>query len=369
MSSTADQVVTPGTTTAPLARLEHVRKVFRTRNSGFGRQRQQVAVAVDDVSLSIAPGESLGLVGESGSGKSTVGRLLLRLLDVTSGRVEFEGQDITRLNRRQMRPLRSDMQAVFQDISGSLNSKMTIGQLVAEPLRFHQGVVKRDAAARVTEALEMVGLSRHHVGRYPYELSGGQRQRVSLARALAVEPKLLVLDEPVSALDVSTQSQAVNLLGDLQERLNVAYLFVAHDLFVVHHVSHRIAVMYLGAIVEVGTAEQVYSAPRHPYTQALLSAIPHPDPRVEQQRRRIILQGEVPSPTDIPSGCRFHTRCPYAMEVCATTPPPPLTFADGGTVECHLHTDGPVLDGQSVNTLGGAVAEAAAAAPTGGFGS
>jgi oligopeptide/dipeptide ABC transporter ATP-binding protein len=352
-------------TPAPLARLEHVRKEFRTRRAGFGRARAQVAVAVDDVSLTIQPGESLGLVGESGSGKSTVGRLLLRLLDVTAGRIEFEGRDITRLRRSQMRPLRSDMQAVFQDISGSLNPKMTIGQLVAEPLRFHQGVQKQDAAARVTEALEMVGLSRHHLGRYPYELSGGQRQRVSLARALAVEPKLLVLDEPVSALDVSTQSQAVNLLGDLQERLGVAYLFIAHDLFVVHHVSHRIAVMYLGAIVELGTAEQVYSAPRHPYTQALLSAIPHPDPLIEQRRQRIILQGDVPSPTDIPSGCRFHTRCPYAMEVCATTPPPPLTFADGGTVECHLHVEGPRLDGQSVNTLGGAAAVAAATAPTG----
>jgi oligopeptide/dipeptide ABC transporter ATP-binding protein len=349
---------------APLARLEHVRKEFRTRRSGLGRHRAQVAVAVDDVSLTIQPGESLGLVGESGSGKSTVGRLLLRLLDPTSGRIEFEGRDITRLSRGQMRPLRSDLQAVFQDISGSLNSKMTIGQLVAEPLRFHQGVQRQDAASRVTEALEMVGLSRHHLGRYPYELSGGQRQRVSLARALAVEPKLLVLDEPVSALDVSTQSQAVNLLGDLQERLGVAYLFIAHDLFVVHHVSHRIAVMYLGAIVELGTAEQVYSAPRHPYTHALLSAIPHPDPTLEQHRQRIILQGEVPSPTDIPSGCRFHTRCPYAMEVCVTTPPPPLAFADGGTVECHLHTEGPGLDGASVNTLEGAASVAAAAAPT-----
>jgi oligopeptide/dipeptide ABC transporter ATP-binding protein len=349
---------------APLARLEHVRKEFRTRRSGFGRHRAQVAVAVDDVSLTIRPGESLGLVGESGSGKSTVGRLLLRLLDPTAGRIEFEGRDITHLRRGQMRPLRSDLQAVFQDISGSLNQKMTIGQLVAEPLRFHQGVSRQQAAGRVTEALEMVGLSRHHMGRYPYELSGGQRQRVSLARALAVEPKLLVLDEPVSALDVSTQSQAVNLLGDLQQRLGVAYLFIAHDLFVVHHVSHRIAVMYLGAIVELGSAEQVYSAPRHPYTQALLSAIPHPDPAIEQRRRRIILQGEVPSPTDIPSGCRFHTRCQYAMEVCVTTPPPPLTFADGGTVACHLHTEGPRLDGASVNTLGGDAAVAAAAAPT-----
>jgi len=207
------------------------------------------------------------------------------------------------------------------------------------------------AFERAGALLEMVGLSARHRGRYPYELSGGQRQRVSLARALAVEPRLLVLDEPVSALDVSTQSQAVNLLGDLQTQLDVAYLFIAHDLFVVHHVSDRIAVMYLGAIVELGTAEDVYARPRHPYTQALLSAIPHPDPSVELHRRRIILTGEVPSPTNIPTGCRFHTRCPYAMETCRTVTPPTLTFDDGGTVACHLHTDGPRLDGRSVNEL------------------
>jgi oligopeptide/dipeptide ABC transporter ATP-binding protein len=276
---------------------------------------------------------------------------LLRLLDPTAGSIEFDGRDITAFNRRSMRDLRSDMQAVFQDISGSLNPKMTIGQLIAEPLHFHQGVDRKHAAERCVQMLELVGLSRHHLARYPYELSGGQRQRVSLARALAVEPKLIVLDEPVSALDVSTQSQAVNLLSDLQERLGVAYLFIAHDLFVVHHVSHRIAVMYLGAIVELGAAEQIYAAPRHPYTQALLSAIPHPDPNVERTRRRIILTGEVPSPTDIPSGCRFHTRCPYAMEICATVVPPTLGFEDGGTVACHLHTEGPTLAGASVNAI------------------
>jgi oligopeptide/dipeptide ABC transporter ATP-binding protein len=352
-------------TTGALASLQHIRKEFQTgRGSGraSARKSQQpgrgVAIAVDDVSLAIMPGECLGLVGESGSGKSTVGRLLLRLIDPTSGTVEFDGRDITGLSRRAMRDMRSEMQAVFQDISGSLNSKMTIGQLVAEPLRFHKGVKRDESADRVGAMLEMVGLSRHHMARYPYELSGGQRQRVSLARALAVEPRLLVLDEPVSALDVSTQSQAVNLLSDLQTRLGVAYLFIAHDLFVVHHVSHRIAVMYLGAIVELGTAEQVYSAPRHPYTQALLSAIPHPDPNVELHRQRIILRGEVPSPTDIPSGCRFHTRCPHAMEMCSTVVPPTLTFDDGGTVACHLHTDGPTLAGQTVNIIASPISDA-----------
>ena len=341
----------------PLARLDHIRKEFILQRRGL-RRKATVAVAVDDVSLEIMPAESLGLVGESGSGKSTVGRLMLRLLDATAGRVEFEGRDITTLAGRELRLMRARMQAVFQDISGSLNAKMTIGQLVSEPLRFHKGVARKDLIDRSCEMLEMVGLQRHHLARFPYELSGGQRQRVSLARALAVEPRLLVLDEPVSALDVSTQSQAINLLGDLQTELGVAYLFIAHDLFVVHHISHRIAVMYLGAIVEMGSAEQVYSAPRHPYTQALLSAIPHPDPAVELNRQRIILQGEVPSPTDIPAGCRFHTRCSYAMDVCTTVAPPTLTMADRGTVACHLHTEGPTLSGASVNTIDGAASEA-----------
>ncbi|MEX2626750.1 MAG: ABC transporter ATP-binding protein [Ilumatobacteraceae bacterium] len=335
----------------PLLRLDGVRKEFSSGRRSLLRRGEPPAVAVDGVTLEIAPGESLGLVGESGSGKSTVGRLALRLLDPTSGTVEFDGRDITRLRGRGLRELRSEIQAVFQDITGSLNSKMTIGQLLSEPLKFHRQVPRAQRIDIAAELLEMVGLARHHLGRYPYELSGGQRQRVGLARALAVEPRLLVLDEPVSALDVSTQSQAVNLLSDLQQRLGVAYLFIAHDLFVVHHVSHRIAVMYLGAIAELGTAEQVYSSPRHPYTQALLSAIPHPDPVVELGRERIILRGEVPSPTHIPSGCRFRTRCPYAMEICTTEEPPTLTFDDGGTVACHLHTSGPTLAGASVNEI------------------
>jgi oligopeptide/dipeptide ABC transporter ATP-binding protein len=297
----------------PLLRATGLRKEFPRRGSSLGRRRRGPPVtAVDDVSFEIRPGETLGLVGESGSGKSTTGRLVLRLLDPTSGAVEFDGVDITHVTGERLRALRRDFQPVFQDVSGSL--------------------------------------SQHYAGRYTYELSGGQRQRVGIARALATSPRLVVLDEPVSALDVSTQSQVVNLLADLQQQTGVAYLFIAHDLYVVHHVSHRIAVMYLGAIAEMGAAEQVYGAPRHPYTQALLSSIQSPDPGL--RRERIVLHGDIPSPTAIPTGCRFHTRCPYAFEPCATVVPVPLVLADGGTVACHLHTDGPVLAGASVNQLG-----------------
>ncbi|HWL42702.1 MAG TPA: ABC transporter ATP-binding protein [Ilumatobacter sp.] len=329
-----------------LVELRGLRKTFRS-----AERRGAAAVAVDNVDLDIVAGESLGLVGESGSGKSTLGRLVLRLLDPDSGTIRFDGRDITNLRGRPMRELRADMQAVFQDISGSLNQKLTVGQLLVEPLKYHRDFPKARRMEVAEELLETVGLRRHHLGRYPYELSGGQRQRVSLARALAVEPRLLVLDEPVSALDVSTQSQAINLLSDLQQRLGITYLFIAHDLFVVHHIADRIGVMYLGAIVELGKAETVYSMPRHPYTQALLSAIPHPDPEIERNRKRILLRGEVPSPTAIPSGCRFRTRCQFAMEICAHEAPPTITFDDGVSTACHLHTSGPTLNGASVNEL------------------
>ncbi|MCB0996230.1 MAG: ABC transporter ATP-binding protein [Acidimicrobiales bacterium] len=338
--------------TEPLLEARDLRKAFRSRSGALRLARHQVeAVAVDGVSFSLDRGETLGLVGESGSGKSTTARMVLRLIDPTDGTITFDGADITGLRGKELRRLRQRVQAVFQDVTGSLNPKMTVGQLVAEPLRFHKGLRGKAAEARATELLEMVGLGRYHLGRYPYELSGGQRQRVGMARALAVEPELLVLDEPVSALDVSTQSQAVNLLADLQDQLGIAYLFIAHDLFVVHHVSHRIAVMYLGRIVEMGTAEQIYRHPRHPYTEALLSAIPHPDPDIDGTRERILLEGEVPSPTDIPSGCRFRTRCPYAFERCSTEDPEVLTYDDGGTVACHLHHDGPNLAGETVARL------------------
>ncbi len=323
---------------------ENLRKVFG------GRRRSPDTVAVDGVSFTIGKGETLGLVGESGSGKSTTGRMVLRLIDPTEGRIAFDGRDITNVSGAELRELRRSMQAVFQDITGSLNPKMTVRQIIGEPLKFHQNLGRADQTDQATELLELVGLSSYHLGRYPYELSGGQRQRVGLARALAVEPELIVLDEPVSALDVSTQSQAINLLSDLQDRLGVAYLLVAHDLFVVHHVSHRIAVMYLGAIVELGTAEQIYSHPRHPYTEALLSAVPHPDPEVDRSRNRIVLKGEVPSATDIPTGCRFQTRCPYVFERCKTEEPALSPFSDG-SVACHLHEDGPALAGESVTQL------------------
>ncbi len=350
MSSTSEsaperpQTVGDDSAAAPLVRVEGLRKVFP------GNRRTQPTVAVDGLDFTIGRGETLGLVGESGSGKSTTGRLLLRLIDPTDGCIELNGRDITTLTGAGLRDLRRYMQAVFQDITGSLNPKMTVGQIISEPLKFHQDLSKKDSKDRAVHLLELVGLGHYHLGRYPYKLSGGQRQRVGLARALAVEPELIVLDEPVSALDVSTQSQAVNLLGELQDRLGVSYLFIAHDLFVVHHVSHRIAVMYLGKIVEIGTSEQVYHSPRHPYTEALLSAIPHPYTDVDRSRERIVLKGEVPSPTNIPSGCRFRTRCPHAFDLCVTEQPPLRPFGDDW-VACHLHHEGPTLNGAPVSEL------------------
>jgi oligopeptide transport system ATP-binding protein len=304
--------------------------------------------AVDGISFSIHRGETLGLVGESGSGKSTTARLILRLIEPSAGKVVLDGTDVTALGKSELRRMRSRMQIVFQDPYSSLDPRANIAETVGEPLEVHLGLHGRRRDDKVGDLLDDVGLDRRFITRYPHEFSGGQRQRIAVARALAMVPDLLICDEPVSSLDVSTQSQVINLLDELQDRLGLTCLFIAHDLSVVRHISDRIAVMYLGRIVEIGAAEEVYSHPKHPYTEALLSAIPVPDPEEQHRRKRIVLQGDIPSPLNPPSGCRFHTRCPYAMDVCAVEDPPAFNAPDGTTVWCHLHTTGPVLAGASV---------------------
>jgi peptide/nickel transport system ATP-binding protein len=292
--------------------------------------------AVDGVSLTIRRGETLGLVGESGCGKSTLGRAILRLYEPTAGRVIFDGQDISHLDEDTLRPLRRRMQMVFQDPFASLNPRHSVGRIVGEPLRAHGLASGRDLSKRVRELLEIVGLPADAMGRYPHEFSGGQRQRIGVARALAVNPEFIVADEPVSALDVSIQAQILNLLEALQDDFNLTYLFIAHDLAVVRHISDRIVVMYLGSVVEVSPSDDLYTNPLHPYTISLLSAVPIPDPVIERQREAILLSGDLPSPANPPSGCRFHTRCPYVQPAkCRDEPPPLRALAGEHTVACH----------------------------------
>ncbi|SNR65210.1 ABC transporter ATP-binding protein [Blastococcus mobilis] len=328
----------------PKLRVEDLEVTF---DVGRGRKLH----AVDGVSFHVDEGETLGLVGESGSGKSTTGMAVLRLAEPTSGRVYLGDTEVTGLRSRQLRPLRKRMQIVFQDPYSSLDPSMTIGQQLDEPLKVHTSLSKAERRARVDEALDTVKLSRRYTSRYPNEFSGGQRQRIAIARAMILDPELVVCDEPVSALDVSTQSQIVNLLLGIQEQSRTSFLFIAHDLAVVRLVSARTAVMYLGQLVETGPSARVYDAPAHPYTAALNSAIPIPDPDRQRTRDRIVLGGDQPSPLTPPSGCRFRTRCPFAMEVCAEEAPPQYPIDGGGYAACHLHTHGPQLRGASVLPL------------------
>jgi len=326
-----------------------VKKHFPVTHGVLFQKKVGFVHAVDGIDLSIYPGETVGLVGETGCGKSTTARLIMKLMDVTEGQILFDGQDISKLSRRKMRPFRKDMQMVFQDPYASLNPRKTVGSVISEPMRIHKTVPKPKIKGEVQELMRLVGLNPEHYNRFPHEFSGGQRQRIGVARALALRPRLIVADEPVSALDVSVQAQVLNLLEDLQEEFNLTYLFIAHDLAVVKHMSDRVSVMYLGKIVESATGETLYQDPKHPYSGALLTAVPIPDPRMK--RERIILQGDVPSPINPPSGCRFHPRCPRTREIaereglgrvhprCKDEEPELLPHHPGQVAACHFPLD------------------------------
>jgi oligopeptide transport system ATP-binding protein len=310
-----------------------LKKHFPIKKGIISYKQVGTVKAVDDISFTLEKGETLGLVGESGCGKSTTGRCILRLLEPTAGQIIFNGQDITKLDKSKMRLLRKDIQIIFQDPYASLNPRLTVGDMIAEPMRNFKIGTKKTQEKKVRELLEIVGLSAYHAARYPHEFSGGQRQRIGIARALSVDPQLIVCDEPVSALDVSVQAQVINLLKDLQKEFNLTLLFIAHDLSVVKHISDRVAVMYLGKIVELANYKNLYREPMHPYSQALLSAIPIPNPKLKKSR--IILEGDVPSPTNPPSGCNFHTRCPKATDICKVESPVLKEKKVSHLVACH----------------------------------
>jgi oligopeptide/dipeptide ABC transporter ATP-binding protein len=334
-TSIVDAGPTRAEAVGPLLEVEHLVKHFPLRRGILFDRVIDHVHAVDDVSFKLAEGETLGLVGESGCGKSTLCRTILRLENPTSGSLRFQRRDIGELSRRRLRPLRRDMQMVFQDPYASLNPRKRVGRLIEDPIKLHGEATGDTVGQRARELLELVELSPEHYDRYPHEFSGGQRQRIGIARALALRPKLIVADEPVSALDVSIQAQIINLLKDLQDELRLAYIFVAHDLSVVRHVSDRIAVMYLGKVVELSPASELYEKPIHPYSVSLLSAIPIPDPKRNRARAPITLEGDPPSPIDPPPACRFHTRCPWATDICARVEPPLVDFGDGHLAACH----------------------------------
>jgi oligopeptide/dipeptide ABC transporter ATP-binding protein len=338
----------PGGTGDALLKVENLVKYFPVKSSDLIQRQRDFVHAVDGVSLEVRRGETLGLVGETGCGKSTLARCVAKLYDVTSGTITFDGIDITGLSPRRMRPFRREIQMIFQDPYGSLNPRRRVGSIIGDPFAIHKTARGEDRKRKVQELMELVGLNPEHFNRFPAEFSGGQRQRIGIARALAFKPKLIICDEPVSALDVSIQAQILNLLSDLQRELGLTYIFIAHDLSVVRHVSDRVAVMYLGKIAEQASSEQMWAHPRHPYTDALLSAVPLPDPQHAGQRERIILAGDVPSPINPPSGCRFHPRCPKARQACVETDPdlrPRLSDTDDHLAACHF----PVEDGEDIS--------------------
>lgn len=311
-----------------------LKKYFPVKKELF-KPKQEVK-AVDGVSFDLCEGETLGLVGESGCGKSTLGRTVVRLYDATDGQIVYKGKDITKLSTKQLLPYRKKIQMIFQDPYASLDPRMTVGEIIREPLDIHEMYTEKERIEKVQDLLKIVGLKPDHIRRYPHEFSGGQRQRIGIARTLALDPEFIVCDEPISALDVSIQAQIINLLEELQEKTNVSYLFIAHDLGMVKHISHRIGVMYLGHMVEIGESNLVYNSPKHPYTEALLSAAPIPDPQQARAKKRIIIEGELPSPINPPSGCPFRTRCPKAFDKCAQMRPE-LQEVDGRQVACHLY--------------------------------